>query len=282
MMPGHPTIAVSSWSLHRTIGLSWWDSPTTPARKEETWGQGSLAMLDFAAACAERGIRQIHLCHFHVERRDAGWLEEFRTTMAAAGVNLSMLLVDDGDIAHPTEAARDIAWIEGWIETAARLGARSVRVIAGKQKPSEETLRRAADGLKTLVQRGKSEGVRVATENWLDLTAGPDEIDYLLDSVGDDLDLLADFGNWKTPSKYDDLERILRRATDTHAKAHFDASGVLDSADFERCLDACDAAVYGGPFTLIYEGEDADEWAALERERRFVIDSHPGAVGRVA
>jgi sugar phosphate isomerase/epimerase len=282
MTRGQPTIAVSSWSLHRTIGLSWWESPAAPAQRSETWGPGRLAILDLAAACSERDIRQIHLCHFHVERRDDVWLEELRTTLKDAGVTLSMLLIDDGDIAHPTDGARHIVWVEGWIETAAKLGAKSARVIAGKQKPSPESLRRSAEGLRALARRGKSDGVRIATENWLDLTAGPDEIDYLLDTVGDDLDLLADFGNWKHASKYDDLEHILRRASDTHAKAHFDASGVMDSADFERCLDACDAAGYDGPFTLIYEGDDTDEWAAIELERRFVLDSHPGSVRRTA
>ena len=270
---GTPTIAVSSWSLHRTIGLSWWDSPAAPAVRKEAWGPGRLAILDLPAAATRHGSRQLHLCHFHVESRDGFWLSEFRAALADADVTLSMLLIDDGDIAHPEDHARDVAWVGSWIDTAAALGARSARVVAGKQRPSPEALRLSAANLGMLARRGKSGGVRIATENWLDLTPGPDEIEYLLDAVGDDLDLLADFGNWKAPSKFDDLERILARAEDTHAKASFPSPGVIDADDFGRCLTACDAAGYAGPYTLIYEGADADEWAAIEAEKRFVEDS---------
>ncbi len=281
MATHRPTIGISSWSVHRAIGLSWWDSPATPPKREETWGAGTLPILDFPAAATKHGIDQVHLCHFHVERRDDAWLGEFRAALADAGIRLSMLLIDDGDITHPSEHERDLAWVGGWVDTAAKLGAEAARVVAGKQKPSPETLRRSADGLKVLAARGKSEGVRIATENWLDLTAGPHEVDYLMDAVGDDLEFLADFGNWKGASKYADLEHILARAGDTHAKAHFSADGTMDSDDFRKCLLACDATGYNGPFTLIYESEHPDEWAAIETERQFVLD-HFGAAQRTA
>jgi sugar phosphate isomerase/epimerase len=119
--------------------------------------------------------------------------------------------------------------------------------------------------------------VRVVTENWLDLTPGPDQIEYLMDTAGDDLGLLADFGNWKGPSKYDGLARILARAEDTHAKASFTDQGSIDASDFRRCLAACDASGYAGPYTLIYEGADPDEWAAIGAEKQFVDDWFTGA-----
>lgn len=183
-----------------------------------------------------------------------------------------MLLIDDGDIAHPSEHARHAAWAGEWIETAAALGARSARVIAGKQTPTREALDRSVRGLIELCRRGKSLGVRVATENWLDLTPGPEEIAFLMDAVGDELGLLADFGNWKGASKYQGLARILPRAFDTHAKASFSDAGTIDADDFGRCVDLAVAAGYSGPYTLIYESDDDDEWGAIEVERQFVID----------
>jgi sugar phosphate isomerase/epimerase len=218
----------------------------------------------------------LHLCHFHVESRDESWLGEFRAALADAGMTLSMLLIDDGDIAHPTDHARDVAWIDGWIEAAAALGARSARVVAGKQKPSPDALKLSAGNLTALARRGKELGARVVTENWLDLTPGPDQVEYLMDAAGDDLGLLADFGNWKGEGKYADLERILARAEDTHAKASFPAPGAIDADDFGKCLAACDAAGYSGPYTLIYEGGDADEWAAIGTEKRFLEDWFEG------
>jgi sugar phosphate isomerase/epimerase len=229
-------------------------------------------VLDFPAAAARRGIRRIHLCHFHVASRYRTWLEEFRSGLSDAGVALSMLLIDDGDIAHPTEYTRDVAWVRDWIDTAALLGAETARVIAGKQKPSPDALRRAAEGLETLVRHGASTGVKVATENWHDLLQGPSEVEFVLDAFGGELGFLADFGNWKGPGKYTDLARVMPRATDTHAKASFDGPRQIDGEDFGRCVDLAVAAGYEGPYTLIYDSADADEWGSIEIERRFVTD----------
>lgn len=266
-----PVFGVSTWSLHRTLGVAWPDSPAGRGERSEAWGPGTLDILDLPAAVASRGIRRIHLCHFHVADRGADWVATFRETMAEAGVTLGMLLIDDGDLTDPANHERDRAWIGGWIDTAAALGAETARVVAGKAKPSPDTIALAASGLRTLVRRGRDAGVKVATENWFDLLGGPDEVDAILDRV-DGLGFLADFGNWKGEDKYDGLARILRRADDTHAKANFPAPGVIDAVVFRRCLDACAETGYDGPYTLIYEASSGDEWGALAVEEEFTRD----------
>ena len=77
-----PTIAVSSWSLHRTIGLSWWDLPAAPATQKAEWGPGSVGILDLPATVARHGIDRLQLCHFHVASLDRIWLREFRAAVA--------------------------------------------------------------------------------------------------------------------------------------------------------------------------------------------------------
>lgn len=264
-----PEFAVSTWSLHRTIGLSWWEGPGRAAIRAQSWGPGRIAMLDLPAALKAHGYGAMHLCHFHIESRARGWLEEFSAALDDADVTLSMLLIDDGDITDPVNARRDAEWIGGWIETAAILGARSARIIAGKQPPSPQTLETSAAALSGLAREGKAQGVRIVTENWLDLTPGPDEITYLLDRAGPDLGLLADFGNWKGPDKYRHLQTILARAIDTHAKADFSQTG-MNEEDYRLCLAACTTAGYDGPFTLIYDGPSDDEWEGLATERAFI------------
>ena len=65
--------------------------------------------------------------------------------------------------------------------------------------------------------------MRVTTENWLALLAGPKEVHHVLDRLDGEVGFMADFGNWKTTgdAKYDDLASILARSEDTHAKARF-------------------------------------------------------------
>ena len=46
----------------------------------------------------------------------------------------------------------------------------------------------------------------------------------------------------------------------------------MDALDFGRCLDAAVAAGYAGPYTLIYESPDDDEWRALASALQEQLD----------
>jgi sugar phosphate isomerase/epimerase len=279
-----PTIAMSSWSVHRALGLFHPNAPDNDVagNARESWGPGTVTLMDLPAELARRGIDRLQLCHFHLASRDAAYLGEMRAALADAGVTLQTLLIDNGDITHPTEGGRDRDWIGRWIDAAAVLGAGSARVIAGKQKPTAETLAAAVAGLRELGRRGSAQGVRILTENWFDLLAGPTEVDSVLDRVDGAVGFLADFGNWKGAAKYDALAAVLARAEDTHAKAHFGAPGVIDADDFGRCLAAATAAGYDGPYTLIYESAGDDEWGGVAIERDFVRGYFAARAGATA
>ena len=274
-----PPLAISSWSLHRAIGVSYPNAPGsgTIARREETWGPGTLPLTAVSGAIARLGIDRLEICHFHIPGHDGAYLDELRAALLESGVTLQTLLIDDGDITDPVNRRRDIAWIARWIEIAGALGAERARIIAGKRKPSPETLDLAVDGLRDLVRHGAAAGVRIITENWFDTLSGPDEVHAVLDQLGGEVGFLADFGNWKGATKYADLAAIIGRAETCHAKCHFSATGVMDADDYARCLALAADAGYAGPFTLIYEGADDDEWQAVAMERDFVRGHFAGA-----
>src|SRR5690349_17766375 len=125
-----PIIAVSSWSVHRALGIKYPNAPANdivgPA--EAVWGPGELALTELPAAVKRAGIDRLHICHFHLASRDAAYLSEIRAALSDAGVELETLLIDDGDITHPSEGKRDIDWISRWIGAAAALGAKRARV----------------------------------------------------------------------------------------------------------------------------------------------------------
>ncbi len=269
-----PRLAVSTWSLHRLLGLTWWDKPGLdgPVAAAETYGPAKADLLDLPAAIRDHGMDRIEICHFHLKSRDAVYLGEVKAALADAGVTLQSLLIDDGDVSDPEIGARDLAWVCGWIDAAADLGAEQTRVIAGKRKATPELLRRSVAGLSAALRHGQSFGVPVITENWHDLLSGPDEVAYVLDHVGDDLGFLADTGNWKGPTKYAGLAAIFRRAGYCHAHGPFSAALTLDEAEFGRCLDIAVEAGFTGPYTLIYSGPSDEEWAALDIQRDFIRD----------
>ena len=262
-------IAVSSWSLHKMLGYSHANGPTgrDNAPAKPTWGEGTIKLLDLPAALRAHGYGRVELCHFHIAKLDPVYLEELRTAFKQSGVMIQTLLIDDGDITNPETRSRDMAWINKWIGAAARLGAVHARAVAGKQKPTPETLTLSVSGLKHLSNSAASQNVKLVTENWFDLTATPAEVHHILDRVPG-LGFLSDTGNWSGSTKYADLESIFERAQLCHAKASF-SDGQIDKDDYESCIRAGELAGYKGPYTLIF-ADEGDEWEGLAKERAIV------------
>jgi sugar phosphate isomerase/epimerase len=265
-----PRLSVSSWSLNRTLGSPPFfgaDSDGPPAASSSSNG---LPLLELPKRIAEFGIGTMELCHFHLPSRDAAYLAQLRAALQAANVELWSLLIDDGDITHPQNAARDLEWIKSWIDVAAQLGAKNARVIAGKGEPTPENLAKSRQGLETLAQHAEAQDVGLLIENWFALLARPEDVLWMLDETEGRIGLNADFGNWSGPDKYDALSQIFPHAKGCHTKCRFIAPHQMDKDDFVRCLDLSRAAGFSGPHTLIYDGKDDDEWGHLALEREVV------------
>lgn len=261
-----PRLSVSTWSLHRTLGRPAFYGPEDSQIPVGSHGRGALSLVELPAQLASFGITTLEICHFHLPSREPAYLAELRAALGAAGVQPFALLVDAGDITGP-DASRDTAWIRGWIDVAAAIGAERMRVIAGKEEPTDETLARSAATLRALAAQAAAAGVRLTTENWFPLLSRPDAVLSLLDELDGQVGLCLDFGNWGGDGKYERLSLIAPRAESCHAKAHFTGPAAMDRADFVRCLDLTRAAGFSGPYTLIYDGPSDDEWAGLTLER---------------
>ncbi|HEX4208466.1 MAG TPA: TIM barrel protein [Ktedonobacteraceae bacterium] len=264
-------LSVSTWSLHRTLGSADRYGPEhglhIPAH---TTGSDALPLLELPRRLAEFGIHTLEICYFHLPSLEREYLAELRAALEEAQVELFSLLIDNGDITHPVHAERDTAWISSWIDIAGLLGAKRARVIAGKAEPTMENIQTSVRTLRHFAERAEASNVRLMTENWYELLSRPEVVHTVFEQLEGHIGLCFDFGNWSGPTKYEDLAAIARYAESCHTKAHFDAGGVMDTADYLRCLDITRAAGFSGPYTLIYDGPSADEWAGLASEREIV------------
>lgn len=272
--------AVSTWSLHRTLGSYCAEASLKGARLQRSASEpttGAVPLLELPAQLRDHGYDTVQICHFHLPRRGAGYLGELRSALDDAGITLDAVLIDDGDLTHPTLADQHESWIADWLDTADELGARRARVIAGQQSPTPQRLGQSADRLRRLA--AAHSGVRLVTENWLGLLPSAEPVRAVLDRAGDQVGLLIDLGNWTGPDKYDQLAAIAPAAETCHAKCHSapigDGSGPglsvsLDAEDYRRSLQVLVDAGFDGPLALIYDGADPDEWAALDAEHAIV------------
>lgn len=253
--------AVSSWSLHRTLGS--YHSGDAPGSGAPVAPGGGLPLLELPAQLRAHGYDTAQICHFHLPTRDASYLAELGSAFADAGVTLDAVLVDDGDLTDPTDADTHQAWISGWLDDAAALGANRARVIAGKQTPTPERLAESGRRLGELADAHPD--VRVVTENWFALTPGAAEVTAVLDAADGKIGFLIDLGNWTGPGKYHELANVAGKAETCHAKCHF-TDGTPDSDDYAKSLQTLRDVNYAGPLALIYDGKSEDEWDCLERE----------------
>lgn len=265
-------IAVSTWSLHRLLGTIYPHDLATSAigAGDDRFGEGTESLLGLPSVLANHGYHKLEVVSFHMRSRDSIYLAELRDQFTRAEVTLQTLLIDAGDITHPEDGARDEAWIAGWIEVANELGAQNARIIAGKQKPTKTNIDRSVAALKRLANANEGSSVRLVTENWFDLLSTPEAVHEVLDRLDGRVGLLGDFGNWSGDSKYEDLASIFARAELSHAKANF-VAGQLDEADYGACVGAAEEAGYKGPYTLIFDADQPNEWAGLAQERDFIL-----------
>lgn len=270
-IPQRPRVSVSTWSLHRILG----DPPIYGADNEHPLsttrhGKGVLSLLELPSHLATFGIHTLEICHFHLPSLDQGYLAELRGALQDANVELFSLLIDEGDITHPEYPARDLAWISSWLRVASSLGAKRMRVIAGKAAPSDPALEMSIRGMQHLIPRAEALGLRLMTENWYGLLSSPAPVHALLQRLEGRVGLCFDFGNWSGPTKYTDLQSIVPYAESCHAKASFASADTMDESDYRQCLDITRLAGFSGPYTLIYDGPSSDEWAGLAQERQVV------------
>ena len=266
-----PRLSVSTWSLHRQLGKPGFTGPAHCMQIPiKTHNKGPISLLELPARVAEFGIHTLEICHFHLPSVEKSCLAELRAALADADVELFSLLIDDGDITHPSDAERDIAWIEKWIDIAGELGAKCARVIGGKADPSAETVAQSRDALALLTQRADTAGIRLMSENWFSIFSTPENVNTILSGLDGKVGLCLDFGNWRGDTKYEDLVAIAPLAESCHTKAHFAAPREMDKADYVQCLELTQEAGFAGPHTLIYDGPGDDEWESLALEREVV------------
>lgn len=251
--------AVHAWSLDRTLGRFRAGTTTEPS---------GLPLLELPAALRERGYGTVQLCHFHLPSRDASYLAELRAALAEADVVLDAFLMDAGDLTHPTDAEREEAWISSYLDDANALGAVRIRVVAGQTR-TDTAQRDSSAALGRIAARAG--GLRVVTENWMDVTRDASDVQAILEPLDGAVGLLIDLGNWTGPGKYAELAEVTPYAETCHAKAHWDGPAV-DELDYRTSVSTILDAGYSGPFALVYDGADDDEWAGLGAQRGLVED----------
>lgn len=270
-------LSLTSWSLHRSLGplrMTEWDDVRKIHVTNEVPQPDRISLVELPVLAKQRGIRALDVCHFHFPSTSPSYLQQLRKSFSDHDVIFHTLLLDYGDISSPdpVRRAEDMRYIESWLDIASTVGARTLRVVAGESDPADaDGLKRSSSAMRHLIDYGKTRNVAVVSENFRALSSNAENCLRLREMCEDRLPFVCDFGNFKSPSKYEELASLLPFAMEVHAKAHYDEQGMPDVAEYRRCLDVMKTARFDGPITLVYDAP-GDEWEGIARIQSIVED----------
>ena len=256
-------LALTSWTTHHLLTGT---------------EQPALTLLELPAHVRAAGIDALEICHFHIHDTSDAAIGALRGAIDAAGIEPFSILIDMGDISSADSKRRsaDIGTIEDWIDVAAKLGTRAVRIVGGEANPDDEAaFGRAEDALRHLGSYAASRNIRALTENFKPLLSTAHNCNRMLDALDGQLGLCADIGNFPAARRVDEFRHVVARAESVHVKGSYGADGRVNRAELEACLEASVLADFGGPYTLVFD-RGGNTWAGVAELAELVRPYLPG------
>jgi len=273
-------ISLAEWSLYRSYFgnaiKDWGEFGRMLIEAPDSLLQGDMDPFDFPKVAAGYGIHAIELVNtfYYSKVNDMEYWEKFKKNCDDAGVTVGLIMCDAlGNLGDSDPDARMAAVDshEPWIDVAAYLGAKTVRVNAAGDGTAEEVAANAVDGLTMLGEYAAKKGINVVVENHGGYSSDANWVTGVMEQVGmDNVGTLPDFGNFcieqgpdgciKEYDKYLGMQQLMKYAKGVSAKSrYFDAEGNETESDFLRIMKIVKESGYTGNVGIEYEGPDLSE-----------------------
>ena len=273
-------ISLAQWSLHRTYFggaiQDWQEHNRLLMEAPDSLLQGDLDPIDFPSVAAGYGINCIELVntfYFSKANDDAYWTA-FKKNCEEAEVTVGLIMCDAlGNLGDADPEAR-MATVENhkpWVDVAAFLGAKSIRVNAAGIGTAEEVAANAVDGLAKLGEYGATKGINIIVENHGGYSSDGKWLSGIMAKVGmENVGTLPDFGNFCIENgpdsclneydRYQGMADLMPYAKGVSAKSHvFDENGDEVSSDFLRIMKIVKESGFKGYVGIEYEGPELSE-----------------------
>jgi len=248
---------------------------------------GKLDHLDYPALAKDKlGIDHIEYWSrpFGDKNTDKAYVGELAKRSTGEGMTNVLILVDIGDQLDATDAAERLRSVEehkGWIDCAAQLGCKAIRVNCRSGGDREENLKNMADGLGALCDYAKGSGVKAVIEPHGGNSQDPDWLLAAMKRLDHpNAGLLPDFNNFGDYDRYAAVEKTLPHAVAVCAKAlNFKEDGTESNTDFARMLKIVHDSGYSGVVSIEFEGHDIDPIDGALKTKELIWKSLEAAAG---
>ncbi len=224
--------------------------------------ENPLTLSSVPAYYRERfGIRKLEFWSKHFVSLEKPYLVELRDRVQAAGAELINVQVDEAyDLAstNEEERQRSLETVRRWVDAAALLGSRAVRINPGKPGGSVD---QSIASMKAVNAWCISKRLPLLTENHFGLEMDPDVHLRIRDAAGPrNIYTDPDFGNYPVETMWESLAKIIPYAYVVSAKAvDFNGQREHISYDFDRCVQMCERAGFKGIYLV-------EQWSRREQD----------------
>ncbi|MDF1576670.1 MAG: sugar phosphate isomerase/epimerase [Bacteroidales bacterium] len=262
-------ISLAQWSLHKTYfggAPDWAEFGRLLMEDPDALLKGEMDPFDFPKVAAGYGIYCIELVNtfYFSKANDMEYWEKFKAHCEEAGVTVGLIMCDAlgnlGD-ADPEVRKATVENHKPWVDVAAFLGAKTIRVNAAGEGTAEEVATHAVDGLSRLGEYAATRGINVVVENHGGYSSDGKWLSGVMQEVGmDNVGTLPDFGNFYEYDRYLGMEELMPYAKGVSAKSNaFDAEGNEANMDYLRIMKIVKDSGFKGYVGIEYEGTELSE-----------------------
>lgn len=259
-------ISIAEWSFHKAIFAGEMSNLDFPAKARKDF---DISIVEYVNA-----LFGTKATDFRENGKNERYLAELLKNCKDNGVTNHLIMCDrEGNLGDANEATR-ITTVDNhkkWIDAAAYLGCKTIRVNAAGEGSAIEVAKNAADGLHKLGEVAAKSNINVIVENHGSYSSNGKWLSNVIKSVNlKNVGTLPDFGNFcikrdknKCEVEYDrylGVEELMPYAFGVSAKTKvFDKEGYEKDIDYNRLMKIVKNANFNGIIGIEYEGEELTE-----------------------
>ncbi len=222
----------------------------------------TMTLFDFLDYAATLPLDAVELTSYYFAETTDAYIDKLKAHAAKVKLTVAGLPVrNDFCLADAAKWKAEVEHVKDWTRRAGRLGAKTVRVFAGKI-PKGDTLeasqKRVVAGLEECLPVAEKEGVLLALENHGGITDTPEHLLALVQPVKSaNLGVNVDTGNFHTPDPYADLAKIVPYGVVAQVKTETLATGKpKEETDLKRVVAIFRDANFHGTLSLEHEAAE--------------------------
>ncbi len=241
----------------------------------------AMTMHDFIDTVAGMRFDAVELTQYYFAETTPEYLNGLKLHCSRVGLDVSGTAVGNNFcISDPEKLKAQLAMVKGWIEHSSRLGAKTMRIFAGKVEKGEaedKVRERVVETIQAACEHAAKYGIILALENHGDLTSTADGVLAIVKAIkSDNFGVNLDTGNFHSDDPYEELAKVAPYAVTAHLKVEIQrGKQKAEETDFKKIFAIFRSAGYRGYGSLEYEAtEDAKTGVQKAVERiRGAMDS---------